>query len=357
VTGERPRGPLGQAGKPLRLEVRVPDDDEYDILVERRDLPGGAELWVGRSVEDIDEREGLIEEVTRWGALIAPPLGLAVGLLMSFAVARRIDAVVRTARSVMGGDLSRRMEVRGSGDDFDHLSATLNLMLDRIEQLIQSVAGVSDQIAHELRTPLTRLRAELDDLADDPEATPSVRARAGAALAEAGRLEETFEALLRIARLEADDGPGAPRTINGEALLRDAMELYLPDAESRGLSLEMRAEPGLRLTGDPSLLFQAVSNLLDNAVKYTPSGGRVRLIGERAGDDVVLSVVDDGPGVDEVHRGRIVDRFYRAPGGGAAAGLGLGLSLVAAVAKLHGGALRFEDARPGLKASLSLPSA
>ena len=332
------------------------DEEDHEALVREQAFRDGARLFVGRDIEDIDEREELIEQLVLWGTAAVLVLGLAGGLLMSLAVGRRIEAVNATARRVIAGDLSGRVPTRGSGDDFDRLGDTLNVMLARIEALVEAVSRVSDSIAHELRTPLARLQADLDGMADAGDRGEQRRLLA-AATAEAARLQATFDALLRIARLESGRHVLARQPVDAGRLLRDAAELYAPAAEEAGQNLVETLETDLVVAGDPNLLFQAVANLLDNAVKHAPAGSRIVLAGRRDGGDVVIEVADDGPGIADAERSRVVERFYRAPGSEGRAGLGLGLSLVAAVAGAHGTALDLADNRPGLVARIRLPAA
>lgn len=328
-------------------------EEEHEAVVRDLALKGGYRLLVGLDTEDLDEREDLIVEVLSWGAGMSLALGLLGGLVMTFAVSQRLESINRAARAVIAGDLSGRVALRGSGDDFDQLSATLNQMLERIEGLVASISRVSDNIAHELRTPLTRLRAELEELAgeDDPE---TIRARSGAALDEAGRLQSMFEALLRIARLES--GPALPKErVDLSALLEDAAELYAPAAEEKGQIMSLDIAPGLNVEGDPDLIFQMVSNLLDNAVKYAPNGGSLRLSAVRELGGVTVSVTDDGPGVPATDRERVFERFYRRSND--PNGFGLGLSLVAAAAERHGAKITLTDAEPGLRVTVRFPEA
>lgn len=321
-------------------------EEEHEAVMRDIALPGSYRLLVGLDTEDLDEREDLIVQALSWGAGMSLVLGLLGGLVMTFAVNQRLDRINRAARAVIAGDLSGRVTLHGSGDDFDQLSATLNEMLARIEGLVAAISRVSDNIAHELRTPLARLRAELEELAfasDEAE----ISARTGAALEEADRLQSIFEALLRIARLQS--GPQeAMDPVDLSALLEDAIELHRPAAEDRGQGFITRIAPGLVIPGDRDLLFQMVSNLLDNAIKFTPPGGVVCLEAVFRERGVELLVVDNGPGVPADDRPRILERFYRG-GGSAASGFGLGLSLVAAAAAAHHAELRLEDAAPGLR--------
>lgn len=329
-------------------------EEEHEAVVRDLRLGGGYRLLVGLDTEDLDEREDMIFEALSWGAGMTLLLGLIGGLVMTYSVSQRLESINRAARAVIAGDLSGRIALRGSGDDFDQLSATLNEMLQRIEGLVASISRVSDSIAHELRTPLTRLRADLDELAaaEDPD---EVRDLAAAAREEAERVQAMFESLLRIARLQA--GPAGERTrVDLSTLLEDAVELHRPAAEDRAQALQAEIARGLVVDGDRDLLFQMVSNLLDNAVKFTPQGGRVVLAAKAEHGGVELSVTDSGPGIPAQERDRVFERFYRS-GGGEAAGFGLGLSLVSAAAQRHGADITLEDAQPGLRVRVRFPAA
>ncbi|WP_374470969.1 sensor histidine kinase [Phenylobacterium sp.] len=325
------------------------DEEEHEAVVRDLRLPGGYRLLLGLDTEDLDEREDLIFEALSWGAGMTLTLGLVGGLVMTFAVSQRLESINRAARAVIAGDLSGRVEHRGSGDDFDQLAATLNEMLARIEGLVASISRVSDNIAHELRTPLTRLRADLEELAAVGDAPEEARARAAAALDEAVRLQAMFEALLRIARLQSG-GAMQSGAVDLAAIVEDAVEWHRPAAEDKGLALTLAADAGTAISGDRDLVFQMISNLLDNAIKFTPAGGRVE-VAVRAADRPELVVRDTGPGVPAEQRTRVFERFYRADGAGTA-GFGLGLSLVAAAAERMGAEVRLADAAPGLDATV-----
>lgn len=324
---------------------------EHEALLYKLHFADGARLLVGRDTDDLDEREDLIVQALGWSSGMALLLGLLGGLLISGAVGRRIDSIARTAEGVMAGDLAGRVAVRGTGDDFDHLATTLNAMLDRIEDLVQSLGRVSDSVAHELRTPLARLTADLEEL----RAAPDARTReqlATQAIASAARLQSTFDALLRIARVETGRHELDMDPVDLSALLRDAAELYVPVVADRGMTLLLQVPDGLALRGDRDLLFQAFANLLDNAVKYGRPQGSITLGAARGADTLSCWVADDGPGLAAEERGRLTERFYRAPEHRNAEGLGLGLTFVAAVARRHDAQLRIEDQRPGLRVSL-----
>ncbi len=353
-----PSWPAQAAGGWARFEAdlyRDGDEEDHEALVHERTFRDGARLIVGRDIEDIDEREEVIEQLVLWGGVAVLILGLAGGGVMSLAVGRRIEAVNATARRVIAGDLSGRVPTRGSGDDFDRLGDTLNLMLARIEALVEAVGRVSDSVAHELRTPLARLQADLGELAAASE--PAERTRlVEAAAAEAARLQATFDALLRIARLETGRHAIERRPVDLAKLLRDAAELYAPEAEDQHKRLDVAIDAPLTTQGDPNLLFQAVANLIDNALKHTPPGSRIRLSGRQL-DGALVEVADDGPGIAAEHRARVVERFYRVPGSERRPGLGLGLSVVDAVARAHGARLELADDAPGLSVRLHLPPA
>lgn len=330
------------------------DEEDHEALVHAQSFRDGARLFVGRDIEDIDEREEVIEQLILWGGIAVLILGLAGGVVMSLAVGRRIEAVNATARQVIAGDLSGRVPTRGSGDDFDRLGDTLNAMLARIEASVEAVSRVSDSVAHELRTPLARLQADLGELAAAGDADERARLL-DAAAAEASRLQATFDSLLRIARLETGRHAIERRPVDLARLLNDAAELYAPEAEDQGKILDVAIEAPLATQGDANLLFQAVTNLLDNALKHTPAGSRIRLSGRQAGG-ALIEVSDDGPGIPAEHRARVVERFYRVPGSEGRPGLGLGLSVVDAVARAHGARLELADDGSGLAARLHLPA-
>lgn len=325
---------------------------DYEALVVEQRLDDGARLIVGRDVEDIDDRDELFTVGSAWLIVIAAFLAIAGSLAMSAAVGRRIDMVTRTARRVMAGSLTERIPLRGTGDDFDELSETLNMMLGRIEESVESVRRVSDNVAHELRTPLARLHADLDELR--AAGSDEERQRlAEQALAEAGRLQAIFDALLRIARIESGRHLAGMKPVDLTTLLTDAVEFHLPDAEARGQRIESNIAPGLAMAADRNLLFQAVSNLLDNASKYGGAAGTIRVRAEKRDGMVRIEIGDTGPGIAPEYRERVKERFFRVPDTAAQPGTGLGLALVAAIVALHKGKIEIGDAAPGTKVVLS----
>jgi len=321
-------------------------------------LRGGLRLLVGQDVRELTATRDLIQDALGWGLAITAGLALLGGWLMSASVVRRIEAINEVGREIMDGDLSRRVPHDGSGDEFDQLAVNLNRMLGRIEALMASVRQVSDNIAHDLRTPLSRLHTKLSELRDTGLPAESA-AEVDAAINDAEELLSAFNALLRIARVESGSRRSAFADLDLAPLLLDVAELYEPLAAEKCQTLEVVPEsadaPGLTVQGDRDLLFQALANLLDNAIKYTPDGGGIRMRAARAGSGIEISVADSGPGIPEALRGKVLQRFYRIDQSRSAPGHGLGLSLVQAVAQLHSAELRLEDAAPGLQVVLRLP--
>ena len=314
-------------------------------------LRGGFHLLVGRDMHELTEIRALIVRTLIWGLGISVLLGVAGGFMMSRSTMRRIEAINETSREIIQGDLSRRIPTEGSDDEFDQLTKNLNTMLDQIETLMDGVRHVTDNIAHDLKTPLTRLRNRLESLnAQDNPATSDVET----AIAEADSLLATFNALLRIARIEAGHRMAEFGEIGLPGLMRDVIELYEPLAHERQQSINARIEEGIKIRGDRDLLFQAVANLLDNAIKYTPEKGRIDILLERDGARAKISIHDSGPGIPAGERKRVFDRFVRLESSRNTPGNGLGLSLVAAVAKLHRAEVAL-DGGGGLEATLFLP--
>lgn len=315
-------------------------------------------LLVGRDVQDLLELRERILHTSASGLAATLLLGALGGIWMSRRFVRRIERINTASREIMRGDLSKRIPVDGSGDELDQLTVQLNQMLGQIETLMAGVRQVSDNIAHDLRTPLARLRNQLElahDEADDPTAS---RAQLEGAIAEADSLLATFAALLRIARIEAGERRAGFAPLELSALLSDVAELYDPLAEERQQTLHRDIEANLWVCGDRDLLFQGFANLIDNAVKYTPRRGEIR-IGLRSlvanGDQRArVTISDSGPGIPENSRERVFERFQRLEWSRSTPGNGLGLSLVAAVAKIHGAEVELEDAEPGLAVQVEI---
>ncbi len=320
-------------------------------------LRGGFRLLVGRDLHELEETRRLIVRTLAWGLLITLVLALAGGSMMTRSMVRRIDAINQTSREIMSGDLSRRMPTDQSGDDFDVLTGNLNAMLDRIESLMEEVRRISDNIAHDLKTPLTRLKNSLELLqAHNAQETEPRQALVEQAITEADGLLSTFNALLRIARIESGERRAGFKTLDLTELVRDVVELYEPLAEDNQQELTVDLEMATSVLGDRDLLFQALANLLDNAIKYTPARGRVSVHLLATPEGTCLTIADSGPGIPAEDKDKVFRRFYRVEASRATPGNGLGLSLVAAVAKLHGIELALEDNTPGLRIVMSFPS-
>ncbi|MGD2055350.1 MAG: HAMP domain-containing sensor histidine kinase [Gammaproteobacteria bacterium] len=320
-------------------------------------LEGGYLLLVGRDIHDLEITKQRIVLTLLWGLAITLLLGGAGSIMMGRSSMRRIEAINATSREIMSGDLSRRIPSRNTGDDFDLLAANLNRMLDQIESLMESVRRVSDNIAHDLRTPLARLRNHLEELNLNADRPDEDHVAIEQALAEADGLLSTFQALLRIAHVEAQESRENFSPVDISALVADVAELYEPLAEQKQQRLSTYLAPGVRLYGDRDLLFQAVSNLVDNAIKYTPSQGSIRLTLEPADGSDRLVIADSGPGIPEAAREKVLQRFFRLEQSRTTPGNGLGMSLVAAVIRLHRLTLRLEDNCPGLRVIIGFPPA
>lgn len=316
-------------------------------------LRGGYRLLVGRDMHELDATRSLIVRAIAWGLAITVMMALAGGVMLSRRTMRRLEAVNETSRQIMRGDLSRRIPTRSTDDDFDQLADNLNGMLDTIEELMEDVRRVTDNVAHDLRTPLTRLRNRLEDLKGDTDVDTS---KVEAALADADGLLTTFNALLRIASIESGRRRAAFENIPLDDVVRDVAELYEPLAEQKGQKLELSVSDNVFVRGDRDLLFQACANLLDNAIKYTPGGGEIRILLENDAGGPRIRIIDSGPGIPEHSRDQVFKRFFRLEESRHTPGNGLGLSLVEAVVRLHKASIHLGDA-PGLDVSLAFPKA
>lgn len=333
---------------------------------ERQKLTGGETLFVG---QDVTEAEAYVFRIVRalWGAGgLVVVLGLFGGVIVSRNVSRSVAGLNAVVAAVQGGDLRARVELRGARDEFEDLAAGLNDMLDRLEHSIGGLRHAGDAIAHDLRSPLTRLRTRLEVAILDVEAGKGdPKAALAQALEDADGVLRTFVAVLAIARLQAAGSAPDQAAFDTSQLAADIAELYEPLCEERGLEFRAELSPGLQARGNREFIAQALANILDNAVKYTGSGGAVMLRNRRrSSGEVEFSVTDTGPGVPDDQRARVVERFVRLENSRNQPGSGLGLSLVAAVAEAHGGRLELDEGPgkvgemgPGLRVALVLPRA
>jgi signal transduction histidine kinase len=317
------------------------------------DLPDGYRLLVGDEEERIEALDGALLRGFAGAFVGVVVLGVAGGYLLNRDVHRRLTAISGTAEAIIDGDLARRVPVHGD-DDLDRLALTFNRMLDRIAALMESLKQVSSDIAHDMRTPLTRLRQRLEA----GLAAPAERAQAmEGALADLDAILDTFAALLRIAQIESGARRAAFQPVDLSAIARTVVDAFAPSAEDARQSLVLAAGPSLPVDGDPELLTQMLVNLVENALRHAGPGARIEVAASRQGEGASLRVIDNGPGVPETERERLFDRFYRLERSRSTPGSGLGLALVAAVARLHGAEVRLADARPGLEARVMFAEA
>ena len=345
-----------------RLEA--PEGNDHRALVQVVQVPGGFRLLVGRDLEERERLFGIIANAAQWSVALVIVLGLAGGFFVSRRVLNRIEAMTGTAQTIMAGDLAGRLPVAGTGDELDRLAEHLNAMLERIEALMRGLKEVSDNIAHDLKTPLTRLRNRCEQALRGSAGVADYRAALEATIAESDELIRTFNALLMIARAESGQARDNMTEFDAAEIARDVGELYEPLADEKGIALTVDAPAAAPVRGNRELVSQALANLIDNAIKYAGPNGEVNgtpaEIVVKAGNDgerIALSVADRGPGIAEADRGRVVERFVRLEQSRSAPGSGLGLSLAAAVARLHGGELKLEDNHPGLRSTIALPRA
>ena len=324
-------------------------------------LPGGYQLLVGRDIAVRVKLRDLLTDALVWGIGVVLLLASLGALVVRKLFRRMIANVASTAAAVSRGDLSRRVQLSGRQDEFDQLSESINDMLDRIARLMEGVKQVSNAIAHDLRTPIARARARLEEASGHAAGAGELRTAIEQAMADLDGIASVFQALLRIAEIEAGSRRAAFAPLDLTPLLADMAELYGASAEEKGLEFHLATPAALPVHGDATLIQQAVANLLDNALKFSRSGApenlsSVTLSGEIVADGIEIAVTDHGPGIPEADRGRATERFYRGETARSTPGSGLGLSLVQAVAQLHGGSFTLADARPGLRAVLRLPS-
>jgi signal transduction histidine kinase len=310
-------------------------------------------LLVGRDIRELAEIKRSLKRASAYGVSLTLVLALIGGALLALSAQRRLGAINRTTRQIIAGDLSRRAELKGSNDEYDELATNVNAMLDQIENLLAGMRHVGDSVAHDLRGPLTRLRNRLETLSNTPQPQPEDLVEC---VEQLDHVLDTFNALLRIARVESGAYRSHFTAVDLAPIVHDVCELYHAAAEERQVTLRSAHAAPVEVFGDRELLAQALTNLLDNAVKYTPPGGLVSVELGRAGDTAKLSVRDSGPGVPETERNRVLQRFVRLDRARSQPGNGLGLALVNAVTLQHHGRLTLGDNAPGLIVTLELPA-
>jgi signal transduction histidine kinase len=338
------------------IQVDEGNGDIGDLRVLTSSIDGDGRVAVAADREDIEEVQGAVLEgfASALGAVIV--LGVGGGIALSLAFLKRVETIRRTADAISAGDFSRRVPIRGTGDDLDRLSQTLNQMLERIAELMESLQQVAADIAHDLKTPLTRLRHRLDLARSDPRALSPEGSLVETAVESIDSILATFDALLRIAQIEARTRRSGFREFDLSEVFATVVDAFAPSAEEAGKSLVGRIAPGIRIAGDRELLTQMLANLAENAIRHTPAGTRIEVSLAREGGGLVAAVSDNGPGVPEGERERIFRRLHRLEQSRSTPGSGLGLSLVRAVADLHGISLEVSDAHPGLRIRMKFPA-
>ncbi|WP_262028621.1 HAMP domain-containing histidine kinase [Microvirga sp. Mcv34] len=358
--GALPPGVIGRTGQFETLYNRTDETEARpDMAIVRVYLlPGGFRLLVGRDIEESRRLQEVIYRAFGYSLLFIVVLGCVGGWFITRRVLKRVDDMTEITRHIMAGDLGGRLTIAGTGDELDRLAQNLNDMLDRMGELMRGMQEVSDNIAHDLKTPLTRLRNKADEALRTASTPDELKSALEATIEESDNLIRIFNALLMIARLEAGNARDALADFDAAEAVRDVAELYDALAEEAGVSLDVSVEDDLPIHGSRELLGQAMANLLDNALKYGASTGAPQAISvsaQRNGGEVRIVVADRGPGIPEAERGRVLERFVRLETARSRPGFGLGLSLAAAVARLHGGSLLLEDNEPGLRVVLALP--
>ncbi len=342
------------------VEGDAPAEEGRDARARIRELDSGYQLFVG---VDMEEENRFVGEALN-AVLIASGLALALGIISGAVVsrrfARRLETINAASREVMRGRLDTRAPRTYSGDDLDELSGNFNAMLDRVEHLMQRMRSAGDSIAHDLRLPLTRMRGRLEAALVEAGDLAAREAALAQAVADVDELLKTFNAVMSLSRLQAGERRRAFETVNLSELIADVAELYEPVCEDVGLEFNCDCPDVITILGDRELLAQAVANLIDNAVKYTPEGGAVMLRGRKTSKgQVEISVTDTGPGIPATERTRVLERFVRLEKSRSLPGVGLGLSLVQAIAEVHSAKLTLDDGPgsvgdngPGLRIAL-----
>ncbi len=335
----------------------IGDPEQHAIEASVVNLAGGYHLLVGRDTGTEVRFKQAIKRAIVASLAIMLAMGVIGGLVMSRVILRRIDTINQSAERIMQGEVRHRMPVRGRDDEFDRLAENLNAMLEEIERLMGSIRAVTNNIAHDLRSPLNRVRNRLE-AALSADQDPAERSEAiERAIGEADDLLATFNALLSIADAEAGTGRSALQPVDLCAVASDVAELYGPLVEEQGLAFDRSIAGAAMVSGNRQLLFQAIANLIDNAAKYGAAGGRVSLSVGPGADGPEITVSDRGPGIPEADQSRVLERFVRLDASRSTPGNGLGLSLVAAIARLHGAQLSLGDNSPGLTVTLRFKAA
>jgi len=336
-----------------------PDGDEprgelEQLLVFREKLAPDLWLVVGDDVGRLRNFGDDFLSLFGLGLLMALTLAAVGGTVVSKTFLQRVDSINRTAEAIIEGDIGKRIPLSGSGDDMDRLAGTLNRMLDRISTLMDALRHVSTDIAHDLRTPLGHLRHALDDAREHARDVVEYRSAIGRAIDETDAILDTFSALLRIAQIESGSRRSGFQTANLSEIASRVAQSFAPTAEEQGRTLTTAIDPHVEVSGDRELITQLMANLIDNAIRHTPTGAEIHL-SLSSGEKPVLEVSDDGRGIPAEEREKVFNRFYRREASRTTPGNGLGLTLAAAVAALHHAKIALLDNMPGLKVRVEFP--
>ncbi len=315
-------------------------------------LPSGDRLLVGRDISDLDSFTGQIETAVISGVSLIFVLAGVASILVTRRTVGRIEQINATSRAIMASGLDKRIPLRGTNDEWDRVAENLNLMLDRIETLMGEVKQVSDNLAHDLRTPLTRMRGRLEKAYHSQRFDEDAQTLIGDTIADLDAVLKIFMSITRIAQIETQVRKEAFRTVNLVEISHEVVELYDAAAEQRGSCLTMTGNGDVLAIGDRDLIFDAIANLVDNAIKHGRDGGQVVVRSETVNGSAIVSITDDGPGIPTDQHEQVFKRFYRLEHSRYTPGNGLGLSLVSAVARLHGARIEMFDNSPGLRFEL-----
>lgn len=356
---ERQRNPAADPNEPSQSEVQIEGEKGHNAIALVLRLPNQMIMLVGRDLGEPERFRAVIRRALMLALGMMALGGLLIWFFVGRAALKRIDIVSEASRRIMGGDLSGRLPVTGAGDEFDRLSENLNSMLARIATLNEGLKQVSDNIAHDLKTPLTRLRNRAEATLSGKHSTTDYRQALEGTIAESDQLIKTFNAILMISRLEAGYSSESTSRVDLAASVHDVVELYEPVAEEAGVILETSGQDGFTVEGNRELIGQALSNIVDNAIKYSTdstSKPTVRVALDRVGREIRLSVTDNGQGIpDDADRARATERFVRLEKSRSQPGSGLGLSLAKAIMTFHNGRLDLLPADPGLSVVMSFP--
>jgi signal transduction histidine kinase len=356
--GEWPPTALAPSGwTEFRVPAEPPEGGGSPLVRGMIDtFPSGDRLLVGRDISDLDLFTGQIKTAVISGVSLIFVLAGVASVLVTRRTVGRIEQINATSRAIMATGLDKRIPLRGTHDEWDRVAENLNLMLERIETLMGEVKQVSDNLAHDLRTPLTRMRGRLEKAYHSQRFDEDAQALIGDTIADLDAVLRIFTSITRIAQIETRVRTEAFRTVNLVEIAHEVVELYDAAAEQTGSCLTMTGKGDVPATGDRDLIFDAIANLVDNAIKHGRVGGRVIVASETVNGTPVISVADNGPGIPADQRDQVFKRFYRLQQSRYTPGNGLGLSLVAAVARLHGARIEMSDNSPGLQFKLWFPA-